>query len=131
VASTKTHCSYQYSLNSHIHKFTFEVADEKAVDDFFVALKQAIEEHNSDEPLKMHVDLRPNGIPPFAYTLATARDFFSNNDTVPMRAAYVYESSTFLSIIKNFFSLLRLKNQRKFFQNPDEHDVMNWLLERE
>lgn len=121
------HCQYRYYLNNRIHKFTFVHADEQAVDEFFVHLERAMAEHAGDEPMLMLTDLRPDGIPPFNYTLQTARRFFqSHPDRPALRAAYVYERSALITIIRRFFGLLRLNSERRFFEG-DELEAIEWV----
>jgi|GEM_PF-1484408 len=124
------HCVYQHYLNSNIHKFVFLKADERGVDEFAVMFERMMREHESAEPILMLVDLRPDGIPPFNYTLKTIRGVFARFENPPVfRAGYLYEKSMFLAIMKRFFGLLGLSNQRRFFNAVPETAVLEWLLE--
>lgn len=127
MVSHDQHLTYRYYLNNQVHKFIFLKSDEQAIDEFFIALEQAMNDHVGDQPMLMMVDIRPDGIPPFNYTLFAARRFFAEHaDRPEFRAAYVYNRSAFLSIIRRFFSLLRLKSDRRFFEG-DEIEAMEWL----
>lgn len=124
------HCVYRHYLNNNVHKFIFEKADEQAVDEFCAALEQLMLEHDDPNPVLMLVDLRPDGIPPFQHTLRAVRGVYSRVQNPPeFRSAYMYNRSRFLGIIRRFFGVLNLNNQRQFFENADEPDVLKWLLE--
>lgn len=131
AVSQDAHCIYQFSLNSRIHKFVFQRSDEQAIDEFLGRLRQIFDEYTEDDPLLILVDLRPDGIPPFNYTLFEARKLFSEHTVPPIRAAYIYTHSPFLSIIKRFFALLRINSTRRFYQGDKESEAVDWLLERE
>ena len=124
------HCVHRHYLNNNVHKFIFEKADEQAVDEFCQVFEQLMRDHEGTDPILMMVDLRPDGIPPFQYLLRAIRDIYSRVDNPPeFRSAYMYNRSMFLAIMRRFFSMLNLNNQRQFFENPNEPDVLKWVLE--
>lgn len=134
MAVTNAHCVYQHSLNTKIHKFTFAHTDNRAVDEYMVHLRQIIKDYHasgSDEPLLLLTDLRPDGLPPFSYALQEARKVFRELPAPPMRAAYIYNKSRFLTIILNFFRLLGLGSTREFFEGDKEIEAIDWLLQRD
>jgi hypothetical protein len=78
MAQAKLHCSYQHSLNTKVHIFSFDVPDKQSVEEFIVHLGKAIETLQEQETLTMIVDLRPAGIPPFNYAIQSVRRYFSH-----------------------------------------------------
>jgi hypothetical protein len=123
------HCVYYHYLNNNVHKFVFEEPDEQAIDEFIVDFERIMQAHVGPDPILLMIDVRPKGIPPFQYTLKQVKAAFARvDDPPPFRAAYLYEKSMLLTIIRRFFNLLGIKNDRRFFEATPEPEALQWLL---
>ena len=132
MVSVRARCVHRHYLNNDVHAFIFHYADEETVDEFIQQFREVLHQQPRDETLLMLVDLRPMGIPPFAYTLnAVARLFkepqIANPEPPKIRAAYIYDQSRFIEVMKRFFGLLKLNNQRRFFKGQ-QVEALAWLL---
>ncbi|QPC82138.1 STAS/SEC14 domain-containing protein [Phototrophicus methaneseepsis] len=126
---TSRHCVYQHYLNNDVHKFIFQQPDEQAVDEFIADFERIMREHQGPGPILLLVDVRPQGIPPFQYTLKQVRSAFARVEIAPaFKAAYLYEKSMLLTILRRFFNLLGQDNDRRFFESTPEPEALQWLL---
>lgn len=128
------HCLYEYHSDSKVHQFTLQTADRKGMDELLHHLAHAIDTNPASENLTILVDIRPDGLPPFNYTLGAVWHVFAQRRRMPhIRAAYVYEGNRMVNVIERFFRLLRFQNTRRFFELAKDaplDDVWVWLHEK-
>ena len=131
MVSVQAKCVHRHYLNNNVHAFIFHYTDEEAVDEFIEQFRKVLQAQPYDEVLLMMVDLRPMGLPPFAYTLKAVRQLFAEfEQRHAIRAAYIYDQSRLIEVMRHFFGLLNLNNQRRFFRGQ-QVEALAWLLSGE
>lgn len=117
--------TYIRHADCDVHEFVFHQANRLAVDEFLVVLDPILSQAPNDRPLRVLVDLRPDGLPPINYVFPRLKAFFQKRYVFGFRVVYLYDSSTLLSMIQSFLNLLRQKTERRFM--TDREAALAWL----
>jgi hypothetical protein len=130
VEQSTTRCRY-VQRDDKIHQITFLATDRAAVADFIQFYHQALEwgRAHPDEIVRLLVDFRV-GVTPLSYTLNEIMKYLKAYppQVKGIRSAYLYESSTLMSVVKAFLNTLRLNAKRNFLQGDREAEAVAWLL---
>ena len=128
MAETELNCLYQYYLTNHIHKLILQNDSKYAVDDALMHLKKVLDEHDSEEKLKVFIDARA-GVPPLQHLFSQLRKLYATYDKLPeIRSVFVYEGSVLLSVIQVFFNALGINASRRFIKGGTDIEAQDWLL---
>lgn len=131
MAQTELNCVHQHYLNSDIHKLVLQNNSVAAVDDALAALRRILQNHPSDNTLRLLIDARA-GVPPLHYFFTELRKVYGEFESLPeIRAAYLYKDSVVLSVLQAFFQALRMSASRRFMKNGSDIEAQTWLVSNE
>ncbi len=117
-------------LDGNVHLLTFHRSTRAAVEEFLAIYPSIIYENGPDKPLRLLVDVRPDGAPSVRYLLNRLRKFYggmNKNDIPEIYAAYLYFDSVMLGFAQTFLELLGLRAKRKFFEGDYLDEAVAWL----
>lgn len=121
-----------YEFDGRIHRFTIVRARLSAVDEFLVHLQHILDETPPDDPIRILMDLRPDGLPPLAQMLMRLKDFFARQSRPrTFKSAYLYRRGTLLHILPTLLNMIRQRATRRFFVDGQEDEAVSWLMEDE
>ena len=121
-------CTYT-CLENNIHAFVVHKATRQAVDEYLTSLKTICDDCNPDEPLRLLVDLSPDGLPPMRYVVSAGQKFYTRYTVAPvMRAAFLYQDGLILPIAESLMHLLRARTTRRAFHIEQRDKAIEWLL---
>lgn len=122
------HATYEL-LDGDIHKLTLHRSSRQAVEETLANFDSITAAADPQETLLILVDMRPAGLPPVNYSIATIKSFFSSKEKLPpIRAAYIHNNSSLVTLVQTVMGSLRLDVSRRTFNN-DEAGAIAWLLE--
>ncbi len=121
---------YQQADGVHVailHKGSRQTADE-----FGSVWARILDDADPDEPIKLLVDMRADGPPPFNHFAPLIqqinRDHMKHGQLV--RSAYLFgPGSAMLTIVKSFLEMTRTRARRKFYQGDHFDEAVRWLHE--
>jgi hypothetical protein len=121
-------CGYRV-LHERIHYFSINKANRQGVEAFLTLFSDVLARTNPDELLLLLVDLRPDGMPPFADMFTALRHTFGPHahSRRYLRVAFMYKSSAIISVMTIFLNALRLDVARRFFKDGQEEAAIAWL----
>jgi hypothetical protein len=130
MRSQDSGCLYEY--DNSIHRFTIIKARPAAVDEFLSHLQRILRETPPDEPVRILMDLRPEGLPPMAQMLMQLKQFFGRQSRPrTFKAAYLYRRGTLIHILPTLLNMIRQRATRRFFMEHEEAEAVAWLMEDE
>ncbi len=127
---TSTLCTYTRYANG-IHEYVLANGSREAYDDFLIHLDRVFRDAPADEGLRSLIDFS-NGFPPLQYAFQRTQVLLKKypNRTSGSKVAYLYTSSTLISVMKSFISLFRLSNSdNRFFSIEERDEALRWLAE--
>jgi hypothetical protein len=130
IRSQDSGCRYEF--DGAIHRFTIVKATLTAVDEFLIHLQHILTETAPDEPVRILMDLRPDGLPPIAPMLMRFKTFFGQQSRPrTFKSAYLYRRGTLIHILPTLLNMIRQRATRRFFMDGQEDEAINWLMEEE
>ncbi len=123
------HCEYAL-LPDGIHCFRVHRATRRCVDEYLARLGTLFAAHPKDEtPFCFLVDLRPAGMPPFAYTMQQSRVFIRSKPLPQrIRVVYLHHNDPILHTMAIFLRAMRLFSERLILNGGTEAEAIEWLL---
>lgn len=119
-----------YEFDGKIHRFTIVNATLTAVDEFLIHLRRILTETPPDEPVRILMDLRPDGLPPIAPMLMRLKTFFGQQSRPrTFKSAYLYRRGTLIHILPTLLNMIRQRATRRFFMDGREDEAIRWLME--
>jgi hypothetical protein len=123
-------CAYTRHTNG-IHEYVLHSPTREGFDELLVHLDRVFGDSPADEQMRSLIDFR-NGFPPLQYAFRQTQGFLKKypNRTYGSKVAYLYTSSTLISMMKSFISLFRLNNSdNRFFRVAERETALAWLAE--
>lgn len=126
------HCTYQ-QLENGIHIFRVLKSTRRAVDEYLAKLDELFEAHDKTQPFRFFVDIRPDGMPSFAYTMQQSRQFLQRvhlEDKLPpeIRVVYLHDNSPIMNTMDIFLAAMRIRSSRLILNGDQETLAIDWLL---
>jgi hypothetical protein len=117
-------------LESGIHHFIWLDNSREAVyaqAEYYKDLNAGL---SPDETIRLLIDLRQAGAPPFR-TLADVIGKSGMRNDVNYRTAYLSDDNIVPILMKNFVVVNRISGNRGFFKSDEETQAIEWLLSAE
>ncbi len=128
------HCTFE-KLDSGVYYFFCRKATRRAVDEYFTTLESLFSEHPPHEPFRFIVDLRMEGMPPFAYTMQRSREMldrlrYTAGTGLPqqIRVVYLHDNNPIMHTLSVFLSAMRIGSERLILNGATPEDATAWLL---
>lgn len=127
--------------HGHIHHFTFPMQKDighlsdfelrKVVDDYAAFSERLMREHNREQPFLAFLDLADRKSTSTQYILQQMRRVYRRVPPPPkMRVVYTHSNRMMLSLTKSLLNGVKIgKVQRRFYQQDEYEDAVDWLLE--
>jgi len=132
MTQTQTTALCIYTLHENgIHEYSLVTPTREGYDELLTHLDRVFRDSPADEHLRSLIDFS-SGFPPLQYAFQRTQVLLKKypNRTKGSKVAYLYTSSTLISMVRSFISLFRLNNSdNRFFNVAEREKAMAWLAE--